>query len=166
MYGFHKPRQAQPRELGFFYQMLGSLAGVWSGGNMCSCICPKSWLFNPVSRKLLPQQKATMSEVKFLQAPLLEERSSLCQGRPFVSQYHLCISAQMLFPCTLTAVSGRMIPARITHICCNHNISHSQKGDCSVLFLCIPLPQPEAVQPTPHPWRDPADTPVAWTCVF
>lgn len=104
-----------------------------------------------------------MSEVKFLQAPLLEERRSLCQGRPFV--YRLCFRAQMLFLCILTAISGRMILAGVTLFCCDH-ISHSQQGDCRVLYLCIPLPQPDSLQPTPHPWGDPADTPVAWTCVF
>lgn len=102
-----------------------------------------------------------MSEGEFLQAPLLEERRSLCQGRAFVSQNCLCTSAQTLFPCSLTAVSGRMILAGVTCFCCNQNISHSRQGNCKVLFLCIPLPQPEAVQPTPHPWGDPAVTPVA-----
>lgn len=105
-----------------------------------------------------------MAEVKLLQALLLEERRSLCQGRPFISQYHLCIGAQVLFLCTLTAISGWMILAGVTHFCCNRNITHSQQGDCRILFLCFP--QPEAVQPIPHAWGDPAETPVAWTQVF
>ena len=32
-----------------------------------------------------------MSKVKFLQTPLLKERRSLCQGRPFVSPCHLAL---------------------------------------------------------------------------
>lgn len=67
------------------------------------------------------------------------------------------ISAHMLFPCTWAAVSGRMIITSVTHFCCNH-FSHSQQGSCRVLLLCNPLPQPEAVQPTPHPWGYPANS--------
>lgn len=46
---------------------------------------------------------------------------------------HFALNVQIPLSCSPATISGRMIPVSVTLFACNHNIGHSQQGDCRLI---------------------------------